>query len=157
MKVKYRLGVKSYSGKVDGLVYANFASRNVVIGKMQSAGRPATEQNILIGNRSRMIAQIYKDISPAYKQNLELYTYKMYNLEEYQERIAGNKYSTFCKLIWRAIGDSENPLDLEAIIIHGLTLDKCLQIKSIKEVVINGYLPEVPGYEELTAEIISND
>ena len=97
MKVKYKLGIKSYSGQADGLVYANFASRGVVIGKMPSIAREPTKQNLIIGNRSRMIANIYQSVSTAFKQNLELYTYKMYKLEEYQERISGNKYSTFCK------------------------------------------------------------
>ncbi len=156
MKVKCRLGIKSYSGQLDGLVYANFASRGVIIGKMPSVGREATEQNVLIANRSRMIANIYQSVSPAYKQDLELYTYKMYNLEEYQERISGNKYSTFCKLIWAACKHAQNPLDLESLITNGLTLDNCSQIKSIKVAVENGLLPEVLGYEELLAEIVSD-
>ncbi len=155
MKVKYRLGVKSYSGKADGLIYANFASRNVVIGKMPSVKRQATEQNILIGNRSRMIAQIYEKVSSAYKQDLELYTYKLYSLEDYQERIAGNKYSTFCKLIWAALEDKENPLDIDDLIINGLSSENCSKIKSLQTAIINEYLPEVPGYEELTADIMS--
>ena len=156
MKVKYRLGIKSYSGQTDGLVYANFASRGVVIGKMPSVGREPTEQNTIIANRSRMIAKIYQSVSSAYKQALEVYTYKMYNLEEYQERISGNKYSTFCKLIWAAVKNSQDPLDLESLTTNGHTLDNCSQVESIKIAVGNGYLPEFLGYEELTAEIVSN-
>lgn len=156
MKVKCRLGIQSYSGQADGLIYANFASRGVVIAKMPSVGREATEQNHLIANRSQMISTIYKNVSLAYKQDLELYTYKMYNLEEYQERISGNKYSTFCKLIWAACQQEENPLDLESLITNGLTLENCSQIKSLKVVVENGFLPEVNGFEELLAEIVDD-
>ena len=153
MKVKYRLGIKSYSGKADGLVYANFANRGVVIGKMPAVGREPTEHNIMIGERSRKIATLYKEVSDAYKQDLELYTYKMYNLEDYRERIAGNKYSTFCKLIWSAVKDSQDPLDLDSVTTHGITNDNCSQIISVKVAVEKGYLPQVDGYEELTSTI----
>lgn len=72
----------------------------------------------------------------------------------YQEGIAGNRFSTFVKMIWNASKDSENPLDLLSLSVDDLQVDAYTQISSVKVAVENGYLPKVLDYEHYDSAII---
>ncbi len=153
MKVKFRFGIKSYSGTVDDFNYANFPDRNVVIGRMVPESREITTQNEVIGNTSNKIAQFYSQVSSAYKQDLELYSLKLYKQKEYQGQLAGNKYSSFTKIMWAASKDPDLPVNLDALNIDDANLGSYDNILTVKTAVEKGYLPKIDGYEELTANI----
>ena len=153
MKVKFRYGIKNYSGKLDELVYASYDSRNVVIGRMLPRFSELTPQNIAIKTNANIIAEFYRAVSDAFKQDLELYTMKLYKTKAYRDRIAGNKYSTFNKLIYASTKDASNPLDITSLSTDDLSMGVYSQLENVKTCVENGYLPEVDGYEELTASI----
>ena len=151
MKVKFRFGVKSYSGTLDELNFANYSSRNVVVGRMLPENRETTEQNEKIKTNSQYISEFYRLVSDDFKKDLELYTMKMYNLKEYRNRIAGNKYSTFVKLMW-AVSKLENgAIDLSSLSIDDAIIGSYENFSTVKSAVENGLLPVVEGYEELTA------
>lgn len=151
MKAKFQYGIKSFSGKVDGMSYANYASRGVVIGRMMPENRKNTTNNVEMGNKLIKISNLYEAVTAAYKQDLELYSLKMYKLKPYRNRIAGNKFSTFVKMIWAASKDPDSPLDIMSLTTDDLEVGSYSQIETVKAAVENGYLPQVDGYEELEA------
>ena len=151
MRAKFQYGIKSYSGTVDGINFANYASRNVVIGRMVPENRTITAANVEMGNKMIKISNLYEACTDAYKQDLELYTLKMYKLKPYRNRIAGNKFSSFVKMIWAASKDPANPLDIMSLTTDDLEVGSYSQIETVKAAVENGYLPKVDGYEELDA------
>ena len=153
MKVKFRFGIKSYSGTLDELNYANFEDRSVVIGRMLPANRELTEQNVTMGNKMNKIGEFYAGISDAFKADLKAYAKKMYNLKAYKKGIAGNTYSTFVKLLWEASKLDENPISIEALSVDDLLIGSYAVFDSVKVAVENDLLPKVDGYEDLTNSI----
>lgn len=151
MRAKFQYGIKSYSGTVDGINFANYASRNVVIGRMVPENRTITAANVLMGEKMIKISSLYEACTDAYKKDLELYTLKMYKLRAHRTGMAGNKFSTFVKMIWGASKDPDNPLDIMSLTTDDLEVGSYEQIETVKVAVENGYLPKVDGYEELTA------
>lgn len=150
MKVKFRFGIKNYSGTLDQLNYADFGDRGC-IARMLSDSRETTAQNEEIKQKSQYIVEFYRLISDEFKQDLALYTMKMYNLKENRTKIAGNRYSTFVKLMW-AVSKLENgAIDLSSLSIDDAVIGSYENFSTVKAAVENGYLPVVPGYEELTA------
>ncbi len=154
MKVKFKYGIKSYSGTLDDMVFANFEDRNVVIGRMLPADREATPQNEIIASNSRIISTFYKSLSAAYKQDLTEYAKKMFNLKAYSNRVAGSGYSVFNKIIWAANDDTGNPLDISSLSADDIVAGTYPQIDTIKAAVENGYIPMVGGYEEFNNPLV---
>lgn len=152
MKLKLRLPFKNFSGTLDELNYASYGDRGTIV-RMLPVNRELTEQNEVIGSRASKIASFYAGVSDGFKQDLELYTLKMYNLKEFRNRIAGNKYSTFNKLMWAASKALTNPVDLDSLSVDDLSMGSYNTINTVKDIVDNGFLPKVDGYEELTATI----
>ncbi len=153
MKVKFKYGIRSYSGALDDLVYANYADRDVVIGRMLPRNHEITAQNIAMGSKAIALSTIYAEVSDGFKEDLAAYLKKMYQLKEYRGKIKGNTYTTFVKMMWGASKDSENPLDIESLSVDDLALGAYTQIENVKVAVENGYLPKVTGYEEYTKSI----
>lgn len=153
MKVKFKFGIKSYSGTLDDLVYANYADRSVVVGRMLAENRELTEQNVTMGSRMSIISAVYGAASNDFKEDLAKYAKKMYKLKEFSKRIAGNSYSVFTKVIWNASKDTENPLDIDTLTVDDLEMGSLTQISDVKTIVENGYLPVVDGYETYQSSI----
>ncbi|MBI9032553.1 hypothetical protein JEZ13_11215 [bacterium] len=150
MKVKFRFGIKSYSGTLDELVYANYADRSIVIGRMLPKFEELTPQNISIQSKASLIANLYEAISDDFKADLTSYTKKMYKLKAFKDKLRGNAYSTYVKMIYSAANDTENQLDIDSLSADDLALGVYSQINSVQVAVENGYLPKVKGYEDYT-------
>lgn len=154
MKVKFKFGIKSFSGNAENMNFANYKSRGVTIGRVIPEKRIITDNNVSMGEKMKKISEVYNATSDAYKKDLTGYTLRLYNTKGYQEGIAGNKFSTFVKMLWNASKDPENPLDLLALSVDDLQVDAYTQISSVKVAVENGYLPKVLNYECYNSAII---
>ena len=77
----------------------------------------------------------------------------MYNLSDFKDRIRGNKYSTFVKMIWGASKVTNNPIDIDSLSVDDLQLGSYSVFDTVKDAVDNGFLPKVDGYENLTATL----
>lgn len=153
MKVKFRFGIKSYSGTLDELNYANFEDRSVVIGRMLPANREITAQNLTMGSRLTKISQLFAGVSEGFKADLTAYAKKMYKLKAYRKGVAGNKFSTFTKMIWEASKDTSSPLGIDSLSVDDMLLGSYSQISTVKDAIDNGYLPKVEDYESYSNPI----
>jgi len=153
MKVKFRFGIKSYSGTADDFNYANFADRNVVVGRMVPVDREITAQNENLGRKASNISVFYSEISDAYKEDLRAYAKKMYKLKAFRKQLAGNVYGLFTKVLWAASKDVDLPVNLEALSIDDTNLGSYDNILTVSDAVNKGYLPKVEGYENFVNPI----
>ncbi len=146
MKVKFKYGIKSFSGTLDGLVYSNYESRDVVIGKLYS-DQTLTSQNHAIGNSMKNIASVYALTNDAFKDDLTIYAVKLYNQPEYYGKLAANKYSMFCKAVYNICNNNDS-VNISSFSVDDLSVGGLMT--NVKGLVEAGYLPEVDGYEDLT-------
>lgn len=153
MKATFKYGIKGYSGTFDSVNYANYKRSGVVIARMLPADREITEHNVSMGEKAKKISTLYVATSDAYKKDLAGYSKKMFRLKPFKNKIAGNGYSVFIKMLWAAAKDSENPLDLGSLSVDDLQVDAYTQISSVKIAVENGFLPKVANYEVYNSAI----
>lgn len=147
MKAKFQYGIKSYSGTLDGINYANYAKSGVVIGRMVPENRTITAANVSMGAKMIKISNLYEATTVLYKEDLLAYSKKMYRLKPFRKNIAGNGYSVFVKMIWAASKAPDNPLDIMSLTVDDLEVGSYSQIETVKAAVENGYLPKVKDYE----------
>lgn len=152
-KVKFRFGIKSYSGTLDDLVYCNYSSRDVVIGRVQSESRELTQNNIDMGSKMTNIANLYSGASSAYKADLDTYAEKMFALPAYTGKLAGNKFSVFLKIVWAASQSDTDPVDLNSLNTDDILLGSYNTFETVSTAINNGFIPDVEGSELLTANI----
>lgn len=154
MKATFKYGIKSFSGTIDDLNFANYRSRGITIARQVPVSRRITDQNIVMGESMKRISAVYNATSEYFKKELTYYTLRLYNTKEYQEGLAGNRFSTFVKMIWNASKDLEKPLDISSLSVDDLEIGAYEQIGSVKVAVENGFLPKVNNYEIFDSSII---
>lgn len=150
MKVKFRFGIKSYSGTLDELNYANYEDRSVVIGRMLPVNRETTSQNENLKTNAQAISEFYSVVSDGFKEDLKAYAKKMYKLAPYRKQIAGNRYTVFVKLLWAVSRQESGAIDLTSLSIDDAQIGSYENFSSIKSAVENDLLPKVDGYEDYT-------
>lgn len=154
MKIKFKYGIKSFSGLFDEMIFANYERDKVVIGRMYNPSPRVTQNNEFMGTVMQNITKLWDAVSQAYKKDCKNYAYKMFGLPKFDGKVSGNGFSVFVKIIWAASKDPENPLDLMALSVDDLEVGAYTQIESVKVCVENDYLPVVDGYEAYDSEIV---
>ena len=147
MKVKYKELLRSYRGKMDGLVYYYHPYLRRCIAREYVKPRP-TENNRRLGAVSANL----RALEPAweFRQDLKVYRSLLLQHPGTEHYTRGNQWSLFTRLMWsqcRAAG-----LDPEFITRAQIETVE-LPCRSVKAAVEAGLLPEVPGYELLTREM----
>ena len=72
MKVNFKYGIRTYSGSMDEMTYGSYRKNTICIGRKKVIPR-ITENNTLIGSKTKNLAAIYASISGNYKQELKQY------------------------------------------------------------------------------------
>lgn len=147
MKVKYKELIRSYRGKMDGLVYYYHPGLRRCIAREYVKPRP-TENN----RRLAAVSANLRALEPAreYLQDLKVYRALVQQHPDTEHHVRGHQWILFTRLMWaqcRAAG-----LDPETVTraqIEALELP----CRSVKTAVEAGLLPEVAGYGLLTREM----
>lgn len=148
MKVKFKYGIKSYSGLLDEMVFCNYKARDVVIGREYNPSQRITTNNTKMGQCMVNIVMIYNATTEAYKAQLTEYAQKMFMLPEYQGKLAGNKMTVFLKMMWAWANTQAGAETLLNLSLDDFSLGAYEDLVNIKVAVDNGYLPAVDGYED---------
>jgi hypothetical protein len=149
MKVDYKLGMKGYSGHVDGMIYYYDKRSGVTLGRKMFKFKNHPGQP---GFRSAQ-QQIYT-IEPAqfYTYNLRDYIAEYNNLpgnELKQMRTWTNVYNKLMFAMQKAMPET---VDL-ATITREQIYEQNLPCKTLKDAIDAGLLPKVKGYEGWTQSI----
>ncbi len=155
MKVKFNFGIKSYSGRIDDIIFANFADKSVVLARKLPLKRKLTEQNKVIRERMKRISTLYSVISEGYKNDLTAYCREMNRLEKYKNQLNIGRFGIFTKMLWAAYKDSQNPLSLDDLSPDNLILGVYSQINTVSTAIENGYLPRVKSSRKFLNNIVS--
>jgi hypothetical protein len=146
MKVEFKYGIKSFSGTLDELNFANHKDRNMVIGR-EIGHREATDHNHSFGNTLRAISALYKATADGYKADLTAYAKKMYDLPKFSKGLAGNRFNVFVMICYAAMSSEEITFDVNTATIDDF--DVITQLHSVKSAVEAGLLDVVVDYDEL--------
>jgi hypothetical protein len=148
MKVKFKYGIKTYSGTADDMTYGSYRKNSLCIGRKYVTPR-ITTLNTSMGAKIKNLANVYGDISSDYKADLKAYAVKHETLAP-KDKLAPNAFAIFVKMMFLFSKLDEGHIDLSTLTYTDLqTLGG--DISSISDAVDNGYLPNVTGADLLIA------
>ncbi len=148
MKVSYKYGIKTISGKLDDLVHMAWNKGRVAIARifvMPTLG----EIHSLFGDIKKNIAAIWDECSEAFKEDLKTYATRRIPYYTAEQIPAYANYAHFVRFLYAFREDSEevNLLDVSK---DDLLTAGCPS--SVQEIIDQGLLPPVSEYEDLTNE-----
>ena len=144
MKVKFKYGIRTYSGKLDDLVFCRCYNDTVCIARKYVYPR-FSEQIVSI---SHNLATIWENGSSEFKAQLELYA-KLNETENVpDDQWAPNSYTLWIEVMYNWAAD--NNVDLDSLTIEEFAV-MGTAVRTVKNCVLNGYLKPVTGYDMMTA------
>ena len=148
MKVGFQYGLAGYTGKLDGLVYYYDKVGGRVYARKWVYPR-LTQENVRIGSISDNLFAIQP--SEAYKDNLRMYVPRYNTLKVAEHRPVRSWVNIFLKMMYN-MAKQMPEVDLRTISREQIYQNNMPCI-SVKQAVEAGLLPEVKGYERMTAEM----
>ena len=150
MKVKFKYGIRTYSGTLDELTFGSYFQDRVCIARKYVVPR-LTDQNSLMGNKMKNLAVIYEDVSDSYKLELKKYA-SLHSILTPRGKLPATSYALWVKMMFLFAKADPEHIDLVTLTYSDLqTMGD--DILSIASAVTNGFMDNVAGAEMLTANM----
>jgi hypothetical protein len=146
MKVSYKYGIKTISGKLDDLVHMAWNKGRVAVARI-FVMPTMTEHNILFGEIKKNIVSLWNDCSEAFKEDLKVYAVRRIPYYTAEQIPAYTNYAHFIRLLY-AFADETESIDLTTVDKEALDIAGCPT--SVQGIIDQGLLPPVSEYEDLT-------
>ena len=145
MKLSYKYGIRTISGKLDDLVHMAFNKGRVAIGRI-FIYPTLVEQHFLFRDIKQNLAAIWNELTNEFKEDLKLYAARRVPYYSAEQIPAYANYAHFIRAIYNFAKVEE--LDLTEV--DKITLEAAGCPETVSDLIAGGFLPVVPDYEELT-------
>jgi len=151
MKVKFKFGIRTYSGTVDDMTYGSYKDDKLCIGR-QWVMPALTGNNAAIGSAAKNLATLWASASAGYKADFKTYAQRYGKQISGRDMLPPTGYSLWIKAMYAWAKDEDPELDLSTLIFEDIvTLGG--KVASVSTCIANEYLPAVDPYDDLIAEI----
>jgi len=150
MKVRFKYGIRTYSGTLDEMVYGSYRKHRLCIGRVYVIP-VLTEQNALLGAIGKNLAKIYGEADGGYVQDLGVYARRNEANTPYSQLVP-TRYAIFIKMMFAWQESDPEFVDLSAVTIEDIVTHEAPVI-SVKDAIDAGLLRKVVRYDELDSEI----
>ena len=150
-KIKYASFVAGLSGKSGSTVF--FRSNNAGFGYMRTYTYPTiTEENNLRGQEFKNLTKQLKEVSTSGIEDLKAYAAKYRNLPQVGEGDLSARANNHVAIWIMAVHNVArgNPANVDVSTITYSDLTSLYDFTDVASLVENGWLPAVPGWEELS-------
>ena len=148
MKVKFKYGIRTYSGKLDELVFSSYKKGKLCIARQFVYPR-ITAHNNEIGSVGKNLAELWASGSSAFKAQLAMYA----KLNE-TENVPANQWAPNAYALWIQVmyqwAAEHTDIDLKSLTSEDFAVTG-IAVSTVKNCVQNGYLKPVTGYNTMTA------
>ncbi len=146
MKINYKYGIKTISGKLDDLVHSAWNKGRVAIGRIFVMPRLVT-QHFLFRDIKKNLAVLWSECSVAFKEELKQYALQRIPYYTAEQIPAYANYAHFIRFLYNY--RNENPaIDLAEVTKAELELDGCPN--NVTDIVLEGFLPPIPDSSAMT-------
>jgi len=146
MKLNYKYGIRTMSGKLDDLIHMAWNKGRVAIARI-FVYPTLVANHLLFGDIAKNIAAIWDVCSKAFKDDLKEYTRQRIQYYTAEQIPAYANYSHFVRFLYNYL--AENPtVDLETITKGELELDGCPT--NVADIIDEGLLPKIDDPTDLT-------
>jgi hypothetical protein len=151
MKVKFKYGIKTYSGTIDEMVYGSFRDDHLCIGR-EYVYPTLNANNTHIGACMKNLASVYKNAASGYKADLKTYSGRNGNENVHKDQLVPNGFSCFIQMMFAWAKTDPLHIDLTAVTVADIvTMDA--DVKTIERAIDAGYLAHISVYDDLTTDI----
>lgn len=151
MKVKFKYGIRTYSGTLDEMTYGSFRKHTLCIGRKYV--KPAfTDQNAKMGAIMKNLSALYAEADEGYLDDLGVYAVRNGRQNVPYGRLVPTRYAIFVKMMHAWQESDPEFVDLSAVTIEDIVSHESPVI-SVRDAVAAGLLARVKDYDELDTEI----
>ncbi|HOV16299.1 MAG TPA: hypothetical protein PLF50_02200 [Candidatus Cloacimonadota bacterium] len=151
MKVKFKYGIKTYSGTVDGMTYGSYRKGNLCIGR-EYVYPTLTDNNHQKGAIVKNLAKVYSEVSSDYLADLKTYGVRNGKENVPRNQLIPTSFSLWLKMMFAWGASDPTHIDLATVTLADIVaLDA--EVYTIAQAVEAGFLPMVTMYEDLTSSI----
>ena len=148
MRINYKYGIRTISGKLDGLVHSAWNKGRVAIARIFVMPR-LIEQHLTFRDIKRNIAEIWQDCSVGFKEDLKIYTLRRIPYYTAEQIPAYANYANFIRFLY-AYARLNIGVDLKEVSKEDLELAGCPG--SVNDIVLGEYLPKINDTSDLTSD-----
>ena len=148
MRVRYKYGIKTMSGKLDELIHMAANKQRAGIGRPFQMPK-ITEHHEMFGAIGQNIAEIWSTCSEAFKSELKEYTTLRIPYYTGEQVPAYANYANFVKFLYN-FAKGEDDVDLSDITKSELETAGCPM--TVSEIVAASLLPKVTGADDYASE-----
>jgi hypothetical protein len=145
MRINYKYGIRTISGKLDGLVHTAWNKGRVAIARIFVMPR-IVEAHLNFRDIKRNLATIWKELSVGFKQDLQTYTNRRIPFYTAEQIPAYVHYANYIKFIYAFAKDTPS-IDLKDTTKEELELAGCPT--SVADIVVAEYLPKIDQADDL--------
>ena len=151
MKVKFKYGIRTFSGTIDEMTYGSYRKGKVCIGRAWVLPKPTT-QNTELGAVAANLADLWSSASSGYKADFKAYAAKNTVENTPNNKLGATGYALFLKAMYAWADDETPAVDLKTVTLEdiGTLGDK---VSTVADCVVNGYLASVSDYEDMDEQI----
>lgn len=151
MKVKFKYGIETYSGKIDGMVFNSCRKGHLCIGR-EFVYPTLTTNNTNKGAITKNLAVVYHNASSGYQADLKSYGVRNGQENVSYDQMVPSGYNLFMKMMYAWAKTDPLHIDLTAVTVADIvTMDA--EVMTLERAIDAGYLAKVSSYNDLTAEI----
>ena len=146
MKVSFKYGIRTISGKLDDLVHMACNKGRVAVARVFVYPKLVT-QHLLFGDINHNIASIWEECSDDFKADMKAYALQRIPYYTAEQIPAYANYAHFVRFLYNF--SDENPeVDLSEITKANLELEGCPT--TVAEIIVEEYLPAISDDSEMT-------
>lgn len=151
MKVKFKYGIKTYSGLADEMVYGSYRDDNLCIGRVY-VYPTLTENNHNKGKILTNLASVYRAAAETYITDLKRYATLNGQENVPKNQLVPSSFSMFLKMMYAWYASDPTHVDLETVTVADIVSGDA-DVRNISRAVEAAFLPLVSTYEDLNHNI----
>jgi hypothetical protein len=147
MKVKFKYGIRTYSGTVDEMTYGSYRKHRLCIGRQYVLPK-RTEQNDKMGSEAKNLGALWNAASDEFKADYKIYAGLYATYVSKPNEMPPNAYALFTKAMHNWAKTEEPTVNLAILQSEDIT-SLGTGISSVANCVSYNHLPAVPGHTNL--------
>lgn len=156
-KIVYSSLVSGIAGRVDDIVY--YRARNNNFGYIRGYIYPRiTTNNVRFGLKMQNVGRLWEETASGFKSDLEKYMHQYKNLPPDLKTLtekANNSPAIFVKVMFEFEKRNHEHIGLESVELDDI-FDLYPEMRSVRSMVENGYIPKMTGWKDLKEPLYSN-
>ena len=151
MKVKFKFGIKTFSGTAEEMTYGSYAKNTLCLGR-QYVKPMLTANNAHMGAIGKNLASVFRAANAAYVNDFKTYATRYSKQHFAWGKKSPTAFTLFVRMMWAWAATDPTHIDLTAITVADI-VTRDADVRTVKRAIDASYLLVVNPYNDLTSDI----